>query len=204
MLDGVYWCRARWPTCLVTLAFRSRVSGVYLSIMTQALTYALMLAFFRNEMGFGGNNGLTDFKDIIGYSLQSDATKIGLFVCTGLALIVSYIVCRMVVTSRLGRVALAIRDTESRTRFMGYDVDGIKLWVFVLSAVIAGIAGACMYHKLGSSTQVNLRHLTPSKSWFGLPWAVVPLCSVRLLVRSLSTMPRAGLRSNSQRYGYSL
>lgn len=100
-------------------------------------------------MGFGGNNGLTDFKDIVGFSLQSDATKIGLFVCTGLALIVSYIVCRMVVTSRLGRVALAIRDTESRTRFMGYDVDGIKLWVFVLSAVIAGIAGALYVPQVG-------------------------------------------------------
>jgi len=131
------------------LAFRSRVSGVYLSIMTQALTYALMLAFFRNEMGFGGNNGLTDFKDIIGLSLQSDAVKIGLFVATGISLILSYIACRMVVTSRLGRVALAIRDTESRTRFMGYDVDGIKLWVFVLSAVIAGIAGALYVPQVG-------------------------------------------------------
>ncbi len=131
------------------LAFRSRVSGVYLSIMTQALTYALMLAFFRNEMGFGGNNGLTDFKDIVGFSLQNDATKVGLFIATGIALIVSYVVCRMVVTSRLGRVALAIRDTESRTRFMGYDVDGIKLWVFVLSAVIAGIAGALYVPQVG-------------------------------------------------------
>lgn len=131
------------------LAFRSRVSGVYLSIMTQALTYALMLAFFRNEMGFGGNNGLTDFKDILGYSLQQDGTKIALFVCSGVALIVSYVVCRTVVTSRLGRVALAIRDTESRTRFMGYDVDGVKLWVFVLSAVIAGIAGALYVPQVG-------------------------------------------------------
>ncbi|MDN2480427.1 urea ABC transporter permease subunit UrtC [Vibrio astriarenae] len=131
------------------LAFRSRVSGVYLSIMTQALTYALMLAFFRNEMGFGGNNGLTDFKDILGFSLQSDSTKLALFVITGIALMISYIVCRMVVTSRLGRVALAIRDTESRTRFMGYDVDGIKLWVFVLSAVIAGIAGALYVPQVG-------------------------------------------------------
>lgn len=131
------------------LAFRSRVSGVYLSIMTQALTYALMLAFFRNEMGFGGNNGLTDFKDILGFSLQQDTTKIALFVCTGLALAASYIVCRTVVSSRLGRVAMAIRDTESRTRFMGYDVDGIKLWVFVLSAVIAGIAGALYVPQVG-------------------------------------------------------
>ncbi|MPW36128.1 urea ABC transporter permease subunit UrtC [Vibrio sp. B1Z05] len=131
------------------LAFRSRVSGVYLSIMTQALTYALMLSFFRNEMGFGGNNGLTDFKDILGFSLQLDGTKIALFVCSGIALIISYVLCRTVVTSRLGRVALAIRDTESRTRFMGYDVDGVKLWIFVLSAVIAGIAGALYVPQVG-------------------------------------------------------
>ncbi|MDC5705496.1 urea ABC transporter permease subunit UrtC [Vibrio europaeus] len=131
------------------LAFRSRVSGVYLSIITQALTYALMLAFFRNEMGFGGNNGLTDFKDILGFSLQQDRTRIALFIATGIALIVSYLVCRSVVASRLGRVSVAIRDSESRTRFMGYDVDGIKLWVFVLSAVIAGIAGALYVPQVG-------------------------------------------------------
>ncbi|WP_295892048.1 urea ABC transporter permease subunit UrtC [uncultured Vibrio sp.] len=131
------------------LAFRSRVSGVYLSIMTQALTYALMLAFFRNEMGFGGNNGLTDFKDILGYSLQQDATKIALFMVTGVSLVISYLVCRSVISSRLGRVSMAIRDTESRTRFMGYDVDGIKLWIFVLSAVIAGIAGALYVPQVG-------------------------------------------------------
>lgn len=131
------------------LAFRSRVSGVYLSIITQALTYALMLAFFRNEMGFGGNNGLTDFKDILGFSLQQDSTRIALFIATGIALIVSYLVCHSVVASRLGRVSVAIRDSESRTRFMGYDVDGIKLWVFVLSAVIAGIAGALYVPQVG-------------------------------------------------------
>lgn len=131
------------------LAFRSRVSGVYLSIITQALTYALMLAFFRNEMGFGGNNGLTDFKDILGFSLQQDSTRISLFVATGIALILSYLLCRSVVSSRLGRVSMAIRDTESRTRFMGYDVDGIKLWIFVLSAVIAGVAGALYVPQVG-------------------------------------------------------
>ncbi len=131
------------------LAFRSRVSGVYLSIMTQALTYALMLAFFRNEMGFGGNNGLTDFKDILGFSLQQDATKIALFMITGIALVASYVVCRTIISSRLGHVSMAIRDTESRTRFMGYDVDGIKLWIFVLSAVIAGVAGALYVPQVG-------------------------------------------------------
>jgi urea transport system permease protein len=108
-----------------------------------------MLAFFRNEMGFGGNNGLTDFKDILGFSLQQDATKIALFMITGIALVVSYVVCRTVISSRLGRVSMAIRDTESRTRFMGYDVDGIKLWIFVLSAVIAGIAGALYVPQVG-------------------------------------------------------
>ncbi|KJY78317.1 urea ABC transporter permease subunit UrtC [Vibrio nigripulchritudo] len=131
------------------LAFRSRVSGVYLSIMTQALTYALMLAFFRNEMGFGGNNGLTDFKDILGFSLQSDATKLALFLCTGVALIVCYLLCRTIMESRLGRVSLAIRDSESRTRFMGYDVDNIKLGIFVLSAMIAGLAGALYVPQVG-------------------------------------------------------
>lgn len=131
------------------LTFRSRVSGVYLSIMTQALTFALMLAFFRNEMGFGGNNGLTDFKDIAGFSLQADETKITLFVCTSIALMLAYLVCRMVINSRVGRVALAIRDAESRTRFMGYDVDSMKLWIFVLSAVIAGIAGALYVPQVG-------------------------------------------------------
>ena len=92
------------------LAFRSRVTGVYLSIITQALTYALMLAFFRNEMGFGGNNGLTDFKDILGFSLQSDATKVGLFVASAVALALGYLACRWIVTSKLGRVTVAIRD----------------------------------------------------------------------------------------------
>lgn len=100
-------------------------------------------------MGFGGNNGLTDFKDILGFSLQQDSTRISLFVATGIALILSYLLCRSVVSSRLGRVSMAIRDTESRTRFMGYDVDGIKLWIFVLSAVIAGVAGALYVPQVG-------------------------------------------------------
>ena len=111
------------------LAFRSRVTGVYLSIITQALTYALMLAFFRNEMGFGGNNGLTDFKDILGFSLQSDGTRIGLFVASGIALAAGYLACRALVRSRLGRVAVAIRDTEDRARFIGYKVEHVKLSV---------------------------------------------------------------------------
>jgi urea transport system permease protein len=131
------------------LAFRSRVTGVYLSIITQALTYALMLAFFRNEMGFGGNNGLTDFKDILGFDLQSDGTRIGLFLASAIALALGYLACRYIVSSRLGRVAVAIRDAESRTRFIGYRVERVKLWVFSLSAALAGVAGALYVPQVG-------------------------------------------------------
>ena len=131
------------------LAFRSRVTGVYLSIITQALTYALMLAFFRNEMGFGGNNGLTDFKDLLGFSLQSDATRRGLFIASGVALGLGYLICRAVVTSKLGRVARAVRDAEDRTRFIGYRVEHVKLAIFVLSAVLAGVAGALYVPQVG-------------------------------------------------------
>jgi len=131
------------------LAFRSRVTGVYLSIITQALTYALMLAFFRNEMGFGGNNGLTDFKDIVGFSLQADATRIALFIASGVALGLGYLACRALVTSRLGRVAVAIRDREDRARFIGYKVEHVKLAVFTFSAILAGIAGALYVPQVG-------------------------------------------------------
>ena len=131
------------------LAFRSRVTGVYLSIITQALTYALMLAFFRNEMGFGGNNGLTDFKDILGFDIQSDATRIGLFLASAIALALGYLICRAIVTSRLGRVAVAIRDAEDRTRFIGYRVEYVKLALFTVSAILAGVAGALYVPQVG-------------------------------------------------------
>ncbi len=130
-------------------AFRSRVTGVYLSIITQALTYALMLAFFRNEMGFGGNNGLTDFKDILGFNLQADSTRLGLFVASGVALILGYLACRAIVVSRLGRVAVAVRDTEDRVRFIGYKVEHVKVAIFTFSAVLAGIAGALYVPQVG-------------------------------------------------------
>ncbi|MDJ0683207.1 MAG: urea ABC transporter permease subunit UrtC [Alphaproteobacteria bacterium] len=130
-------------------AFRSRVTGVYLSIITQALTYALMLAFFQNDMGFGGNNGLTDFRDILGLDLRSDGVRNGLFVASVLALALGYIICRMIVASRFGKVLIAIRDGESRTRFLGYKVEYYKLFVFTLSAVLAGIAGALYVPQVG-------------------------------------------------------
>ncbi|ODC02788.1 urea ABC transporter permease subunit UrtC [Terasakiispira papahanaumokuakeensis] len=131
------------------LAFRSRVTGVYLSIITQALTFALMLAFFRNEMGFGGNNGLTDFKDLLGFDLRSDATRLGLFIGSGLALAVGYILCRAIVSSKLGRVSVACRDAEARTRFLGYRVERVQLFVFVISAMLAGVAGAFYVPQVG-------------------------------------------------------
>ncbi|MBK5969989.1 MULTISPECIES: urea ABC transporter permease subunit UrtC [Thiorhodovibrio] len=130
-------------------AFRSRVTGVYLSIITQALTYALMLAFFRNEMGFGGNNGMTDFKDLLGFDLQSDATRLGLFVASGLALLGAYFACRAIVRSRLGRVAVAVRDAEDRVRFIGYRVESVKVALFTFSAVLAGIGGALYVPQVG-------------------------------------------------------
>ncbi len=130
-------------------AFRSRVTGVYLSIITQALTYALWLAFFRNDMGFGGNNGLTDFKDIVGFDVHAPGTRLGLYVASIMALGLGYLACRFIVASKLGRLLLALRDAESRVRFLGYSVDHAKLFVFTVSAVLAGIAGALYVPQVG-------------------------------------------------------
>ena len=152
------------------LAFRSRVTGVYLSIITQALTYALMLAFFRNEMGFGGDNGLTDFKELLGFDLQSDATRIGLFVASALALALGYVGCRAIVASRLGRVAVAIRDAESRTRFIGYRVEHFKLAVFTFSAMLAGVAGALYVPQVGI---INPGEFSPLNSIELVIWVAV-------------------------------
>ena len=123
------------------LAFRRRFWGAgpifYLSIISQAMTFALLLAFFRNDMGFGGNNGLTDFKDLLGFSLSQDSTRVGLFLASAIALGLGYLACRFIVTSRLGRVVVAIRDAESRTRFCGYQVERYKVWVYVFAAMLA-------------------------------------------------------------------
>tara|TARA_E500000331_G_scaffold173719_1_gene167829 strand:+ start:11344 stop:12411 length:1068 start_codon:yes stop_codon:yes gene_type:complete len=152
------------------LAFRSRVTGVYLSIMTQAMTYALMLAFFRNEMGFGGNNGLTDFKDILGVDLQSDVTRIVLFVVSAITLGLTYLLCRLIVTSKFGRVITAIRDTEDRTRFIGYRVEYYKVWIFTLSAILAGIAGALYVPQVGI---INPSEFQPLNSIELVAWVAV-------------------------------
>jgi urea transport system permease protein len=152
------------------LAFRSRVTGVYLSIITQALTYALMLAFFRNDMGFGGNNGFTDFKDILGFDLTHDATHLALFLITAVALGLSYVVCSYIVSSRAGRVIKAIRDAESRARFIGFRVESYKLWVFVFSAVLAGIAGSLYVPQVGI---INPSEFQPVNSIEVVIWVAV-------------------------------
>src|SRR6185369_11512839 len=143
------------------LAFRSRVTGVYLSIITQAMTYALMLAFFRNDMGFGGNNGLTDYKDLLGFNLQQPTTRLGLYVASAVGLGLAYLACRYITTSKLGRVLLALRDAESRVRFLGYSVTGAKLFVFTVSAVLAGIAGALYVPQVGI---INPSEFSPGNS----------------------------------------
>jgi urea transport system permease protein len=152
------------------LAFRSRVTGVYLSIMTQALTFALLLAFFRNEMGFGGNNGLTDFKDIIGFSLQADSTRIVLFLLSGIMLAIGYLVSRYIVNSKLGRIIVAIRDAEDRARFIGYRVESYKLWLFVFSAIMAGIAGALYVPQVGI---INPGEFSPLNSIELVIWVAI-------------------------------
>lgn len=151
-------------------AFRSRVTGVYLSIITQAMTYALLLLFFRNDTGFGGNNGLTDFKDILGYSLTDPRTTAGLFAATAIALVIGYVICRWIVSTKLGRVTVAIRDAESRTRFLGYRVEHYKLFVFTTSAVIAGVAGAIYVPQVGI---INPSEFSPALSIEIVIWVAV-------------------------------
>ena len=150
--------------------FKRRVGGVYFAIITHAMTYALMLAFFRNEMGFGGNNGLTDFKDILGYDLAADGTRVGLFVASGIGLLVGFLIARFIVTSRLGRVLEAIRDAESRTRFTGYRVEYYKLWVFTVSAMLAGVAGALYVPQVGI---INPSEFSPIASIEAVVWVAV-------------------------------
>ena len=151
-------------------AFRSRVTGVYLSIITQAMTFALYKEFFRNDFGFGGNNGLTDFKDVLGFSLQSDAVKAGLFSISAVALILSYLVSRAIVRSKYGKALIAVRDAESRMRFLGYRVENIKLFAFVVSAVMAAIGGALYVPQVGI---INPGEFAPGNSIEVAIWVAV-------------------------------
>jgi urea transport system permease protein len=151
-------------------AFRSRVTGVYLSIITQAMTFALMLGFFRNNFGFGGNNGLTDFKDILGFNVQAQTTRAALFAISCGALALGFVICRALVTSKFGKVLIAIRDAESRTRFLGYRVESYKLFVFTLSACMAGIAGALYVPQVGI---INPSEFAPGNSIEAVIWVAV-------------------------------
>ncbi|MGE0036003.1 MAG: urea ABC transporter permease subunit UrtC [Xanthobacteraceae bacterium] len=151
-------------------AFRSRVTGVYLSIITQALTFALMLGFFRNNLGFGGNNGLTDFKDILGFNVQAPGTRAALFAISALALMLGYLLCRVIVSSKFGKVLVAIRDAEARTRFLGYRVEAYKLFVFTLSACMAGVAGALYVPQVGI---INPSEFSPANSIEAVLWVAV-------------------------------
>jgi len=156
--------------CFGWLAFRSRVSGVYFSIITQAMTYALMLGFFRNNLGFGGNNGLTDFKDILGFNVQAEGTRATLFALSCLALILGFVICRAIVSSKLGKVLIAIRDAEARVRFLGYRVESYKLFVFTVSACMAGVAGALYVPQVGI---INPSEFAPGNSIEAVIWVAV-------------------------------
>ena len=151
-------------------AFRSRVTGVYLSIITQAMTYALKLAFFRNDFGFGGNNGLTDFKDIIGFNVQADATRAALFSISALALALAYIISKAIVSSKYGKTIVAIRDAENRVRFLGYRVENYKVFVFAVSAIMAGVAGALYVPQVGI---INPSEFDPGNSIEAVIWVAV-------------------------------
>ncbi len=151
-------------------AFRSRIKGVYFSIITQALTFAAMLLFFRNETGFGGNNGFTDFKRILGFDITAPETRMALFVATGAVLIAALLVGRWLVASRFGRVLAAIRDAEPRVMACGYNTLHYKLFVWTLSAVLAGIAGALYVPQVGI---INPSEMSPANSIEIAIWVAV-------------------------------
>ncbi len=180
-----YWAGADsflWTMLLVVLlpgllafvfgffAFRSRIKGVYFSIITQALTFAAMLAFFRNDMGFGGNNGFTDFKRILGYPITAPEMRTLLYVFSGLYLLAALVTARWIVTSKLGRVLTAIRDQESRLMFLGYRTLYFKLFVWTAAAVMSGIAGALYVPQVGI---INPSEMSPANSIEIAIWAAV-------------------------------
>jgi urea transport system permease protein len=151
-------------------AFRSRIKGVYFSIITQAMTFATMLLFFRNETGFGGNNGFTDFKRILGHPIATPSMRMTLFVITGLTLVGFFLIARFLVRSKFGRVLQAIRDAESRLMFTGYDPLAYKLTIWVISAVMCGIAGALYVPQVGI---INPGEMSPAASIEIAIWAAV-------------------------------
>ena len=152
------------------LAFGSRVTGVYFSIITQALVFTLMLAFFQNDFGFGGNNGLTDFKDILGKDISSKETRAVFYICSAVMLILSYLICRFIVSSKIGNILIGIRDRETRMRFLGYNTTVFKITIFTFSAVLAGIAGALYVPQVGI---INPGEFSPIKSIEIVVWVAL-------------------------------
>ena len=152
------------------LAFGSRVTGVYFSIITQALVFTLMLAFFQNNFGFGGNNGLTDFKDILGKDISSKETRAVFYICSAIMLITSYLICRFIVNSKIGNILVGIRDRETRMRFLGYNTTIFKIIIFTFSAVLAGIAGALYVPQVGI---INPGEFSPIKSIEIVVWVAL-------------------------------
>jgi urea transport system permease protein len=180
-----YWSGTQhflWAMCLVVLApgllalvfgffaFRSRIKGVYFSIMTQALTFAGMLLFFRNETGFGGNNGFTNFRSILGFSISSQGTRAALFIATVVLLVASLLLGWRLARSKFGRVLTAVRDAENRLMFCGYDPRGFKLFVWVLSAVLCGLAGALYVPQVGI---INPSEMSPTNSIEAAVWVAL-------------------------------
>src|ERR1041385_6007142 len=152
------------------LAFRSRIKGVYFSILSQALTYAAMLMFFRNDFTFGGNNGLTDFKFILGYEINNPATKRTLYIASVVLLLSVYVLCRWLTSTKFGLIQRAIRDSENRVLFSGYATANFKLFVFVLSGVICGLGGAMFVPQVGF---INPSEMAPDKSLEAVVWCAV-------------------------------
>ena len=152
------------------LAFGSRVTGVYFSIITQALVFTLMLAFFQNDFGFGGNNGLTDFKDILGKDISSKETRGILYIFSATMLILGYLICRRIVASKVGNILVGIRDRETRMRFLGYNTTVFKIFIFTISAILAGIAGALYVPQVGI---INPGEFSPIKSIEIVVWVAL-------------------------------
>jgi urea transport system permease protein len=151
-------------------AFRSRIKGVYFAIITQAMTFAFMLLFFRNETGFGGNNGFTDFKRVLGFPITAPSTRAVLFALSAALVIGTILLTRFLMRSKAGRVLTAIRDSESRLMFCGYNPLGYKLFVWTLSAVLCGIAGALYVPQVGI---INPSEMSPANSIEIAIWVAV-------------------------------
>ncbi len=167
---AVLWVPAVVALVFGFLAFRSRIKGVYFSILTQALTYAACLMFFRNDFTFGGNNGLTDFKDILNFDLNSASTRRVLLIVTALMLLATYLLCHWLTVTRFGKIQRAIRDSENRVLFSGYATTNFKLFVFVLSAIIAGLGGALFVPQAGI---INPSEMATDKSLEAVVWVAV-------------------------------